>query len=117
MLQYCVLLNFLSNIQIQQGWQWYSKLYQRAIDYNYHVEENQKNPERLATQKGQNIQNLDNTKKRSEELEEDLKIAEERYNKIYKRKLKNLLEGKPKKKKKTKKPKKIKKPKKSKTNK
>ena len=48
------------------------------------IEENQKNPERLATQKGQNIQNLDNTKKRSEELEEDLKIAEERFNKISK---------------------------------
>ena len=48
------------------------------------IEENQKNPERLATQKGQNIQNLDNTKKRSEELEDDLKIAEERFNKINK---------------------------------
>ena len=48
------------------------------------------------------------------------KEYEERYNKIYKRKLKNLLEGKPKKKKKPKKPKKpkkIKKPKKSKKNK
>ena len=32
------------------------------------IEENQKNPERLATKKGQNIQNLDNTKKRSEEF-------------------------------------------------
>ena len=48
------------------------------------IEENQKNPERLATKKGQNIQNLDNTKKRSEELEEDLKISEERFNKINK---------------------------------
>ena len=48
------------------------------------IEENQKNPERLATKKGQNIQNLDNTKKRSEELEDDLKIAEERFNKINK---------------------------------
>ena len=48
------------------------------------------------------------------------KEYEERYNKIYKRKLKNLLEGKQKKKKKAKKPKKpkkIKKPKKSKKNK
>ena len=42
------------------------------------------------------------------------KEYEERYNKIYKRKLKNLLEGKPKKKKKEKKPKKTKKIKKSK---
>ena len=64
------------------------------------IEENQKNPERLATKKGQNIQNLDNTKKRSEELEEDLKISEERFNKINKNiqeiqeKLSTLREGK-----------------------
>ena len=64
------------------------------------IEENQKNPERLATKKGQNIQNLDNTKKRSEELEEDLKISEERFNKINKNiqeiqeKLTTLREGK-----------------------
>ncbi len=48
------------------------------------IEENQKNPERLATKKGQNIQNLENTKKRSEELEDDLKLSEDRFNKINK---------------------------------
>ena len=46
------------------------------------VKENQKNPEIIATTKGQNIQNLENTKKRNEELEEELSSAEERFNKI-----------------------------------
>ena len=39
------------------------------------MKENQKNPEIIATNKGQNIQNLENTKKRSEELEEELKFC------------------------------------------
>ena len=40
------------------------------------IKENQKNPEIIATTKGQNIQNLENTKKRNEELEEELISAE-----------------------------------------
>ena len=46
------------------------------------IKENQKNPEIIATTKGQNIQNLENTKKRSEELEEELSSAEKRFNEI-----------------------------------
>ena len=36
------------------------------------LNENQKNPERIATSKGQNLQNLENTKKRNEEIENEL---------------------------------------------
>jgi chromosome segregation protein len=46
------------------------------------IEENQKNPEKIATSKGQNIQNLENTKKRSEELVTELNEAEKRFNLI-----------------------------------
>ncbi len=46
------------------------------------IEENQKNPEKIATVKGQNIQNLENTKKRNEELQVELNQAEEKYNQI-----------------------------------
>jgi chromosome segregation protein len=46
------------------------------------IEENQKNPERIATRKGQNIQNIENSKKINDELEEDLKKAEEKFNLI-----------------------------------
>ena len=48
------------------------------------IEENQKNPERIATMRGQNIQNLENTKKRAEELESDLNEAEKKFNLINK---------------------------------
>ena len=48
------------------------------------LNENQKNPERIATSKGQNLQNLENTKKDSEELEIQIKKAEEKYNFINK---------------------------------
>ena len=44
--------------------------------------ENQKNPELIATTKGQNIQNLENSKKRNEELQEELNAVEERFNRI-----------------------------------
>jgi len=44
------------------------------------INENQKNPEKIATTKGQNIQNIENTKKRSEELNEELAKAETKYN-------------------------------------
>ena len=46
------------------------------------INENQKNPEKIATTKGQNIQNVENTKKRSEELNEELTKAETKYNLI-----------------------------------
>ena len=44
------------------------------------LNDNQKNPERIATSKGQNLQNLENTKKRNEEIEKELKEAEKKYN-------------------------------------
>ena len=44
--------------------------------------ENQKNPERIATSKGQNIQNLENTKKRNEEIQNELIESEKKYNAI-----------------------------------
>ena len=46
------------------------------------LSENQKNPERIATSKGQNLQNLENTKKRNEEIENELLDAEKKYNSI-----------------------------------
>ncbi len=48
------------------------------------INENQKNPEKIATTKGQNIQNIENTKKRSEELDSELNSAEEKFNFITK---------------------------------
>jgi chromosome segregation protein len=46
------------------------------------LNDNQKNPERIATSKGQNLQNLENTKKRNEEIENELVSAEKKYNTI-----------------------------------
>ena len=46
------------------------------------LSDNRKNPERIATSKGQNLQNLENTKKRNEEVENDLLEAEKKYNLI-----------------------------------
>ena len=46
------------------------------------LSDNQKNPERIATSKGQNLQNLENTKKRNEEIEIELIEAEKKYNLI-----------------------------------
>ena len=57
-------------------------LQERKKKINIEMKENQKNPEIIATTKGQNIQNLENTKKRSDELELELSSAEEKYNKI-----------------------------------
>ena len=54
----------------------------RKIKIQREIDENQKNPEKIATSKGQNIQNLENTKKRGEELELDLNEAEKKYNLI-----------------------------------
>ena len=41
-----------------------------------------KNPERIATSKGQNLQNLENTKKRNEEIEYELIESEKKFNLI-----------------------------------
>ncbi|MDC3152266.1 AAA family ATPase [Pelagibacteraceae bacterium] len=57
-------------------------LQERKKKINNEMKENLKNPEIIATTKGQNIQNLENTKKRSEELAEELMSAEERFDKI-----------------------------------
>ena len=46
------------------------------------INENKKNPERIATSKGQNLQNLENTKRRNEEIENELLEAEKKYNSI-----------------------------------
>ncbi len=43
------------------------------------LNENQKNPERIATSKGQNLQNLENSKKRNEEIESELIKSEKKY--------------------------------------
>ena len=59
-------------------------LQERKKKIKEEIEENQKNPEIIATTKGQNIQNLENTKKRAEELQEELGYSEERYSKISK---------------------------------
>ena len=58
------------------------ELNERKNKFKLELNENQKNPEKIATNKGQNIQNLENTKKRSEEIEVELNKAEEKYNLI-----------------------------------
>ncbi len=67
------------------------ELNERKAKTRSEIEENQKNPERIANIKGQNIQNLENTKKRSEELEVELSEAEEKFNLINKN-LQNIQE-------------------------
>ncbi len=59
-----------------------AELNERKNKIKLEMAENQKNPEKVATSKGQNIQNLENTKKRTEELEIELNKAEEKYNLI-----------------------------------
>ena len=59
-----------------------SELNDRREKIQIEINENQKNPQKIATQKGQNIQNLENTKKRNEELAEELVEAEKKYNLI-----------------------------------
>ena len=44
------------------------------------LEENQKNPEQIGISKGQNIQNLENTKKQNEDLDIEIKKAETKFN-------------------------------------
>ena len=59
-----------------------SELNDRKNKLQLELNENQKNPERIATSKGQNLQNLENTKKRNEEIENELIQAEKKYNTI-----------------------------------
>ena len=59
-----------------------SELTDRKNKILLELNENQKNPERIATSKGQNLQNLENTKKRNEEIENELIDAEKKYNSI-----------------------------------
>ena len=59
-----------------------SELSDRKDKIKIELIENQKNPERIATSKGQNLQNLENTKKRNEEIEKELLEAEKKYNAI-----------------------------------
>ena len=56
-----------------------SELNDRRNKLLLELNENQKNPERIATSKGQNLQNLENTKKRNEEIENELIEAEKKY--------------------------------------
>ena len=59
-----------------------AELTQRKMKIISEIDDNQKNPEKNATSKGQNIQNLENTKRRSEELQIELTEAEKKYNVI-----------------------------------
>ena len=59
-----------------------SELSNRKNKILLELTENQKNPERIATSKGQNLQNLENTKKRNQEIENELIKAEKKYNSI-----------------------------------
>ena len=59
-----------------------TELSNRKNKIQLELTENQKNPERIATSKGQNLQNLENTKKRNEEIENELIEAEKKYNAI-----------------------------------
>ncbi len=59
-----------------------SELTDRKKKLQTELIENQKNPERIATSKGQNLQNLENTKKRNEEIENELIEAEKKYGSI-----------------------------------
>ncbi len=55
-------------------------LNERKISLKKEIDENEKNPEKIATSKGQNKQNLENTKKRNEEIDIELIEAENKYN-------------------------------------
>lgn len=59
-----------------------SELNDRKGKINSEIFENQKNPERIATLKGQNLQNLENIKKRNEEIESELIEAEKKFSAI-----------------------------------
>ena len=59
-----------------------SELNDRKNKIEFELGDNQKNPERISTSKGQNLQNLENTKKRNQEIEIELIEAEKKYNSI-----------------------------------
>jgi len=59
-----------------------SELNNRKNKVQLELTENQKNPERIATSKGQNLQNLENTMKKNKEIENELVKAEKKYNSI-----------------------------------
>jgi len=59
-----------------------SELNERKDKIKLELDENKKNPERIANSKGQNLQNLENTKKSNEEIEIDLVEAEKEHNLI-----------------------------------
>ena len=59
-----------------------SELTERKKKLQIELTENQKNPERIATSKGQNLQNLENTKKRNEEIEKELVESEKKFSAI-----------------------------------
>ena len=59
-----------------------AELTERKMKLVSELNDNQKNPERIATSKGQNLQNLENTKKRNEEIEKELMESEKKYNLI-----------------------------------
>ena len=54
-------------------------LSERIKKVEQELEENQKNPEQIAISKGQNIQNLENTKKQNEELDMEIEKVETKY--------------------------------------
>ncbi len=59
-----------------------AELTDRKDKIQIELTENKKNPERIATSKGQNLQNLENTKKRNEEIENELIESEKKYSSI-----------------------------------
>ena len=59
-----------------------TELNERKDKIKLELNENKKNPERIATSKGQNLQNLENTKKRNEEIETELVESESKHNLI-----------------------------------
>ena len=68
------------------------ELTERRKKMSIELEENQKNPEKIAINKGQNLQNLENTKKQIVELEIEIEGAEKKYN-LISEELKSLQEN------------------------
>ena len=60
------------------------ELNNRSKKIKFEIDENKKNPERIATSKGQNLQNLENIKKRNEEIENELIESEKKFSAINK---------------------------------
>ncbi len=59
-----------------------SELNERKNKIQIEIDENKKNPEKIAISKGQNLQNLENTKKRNSEIEQELLDSEKKYDLI-----------------------------------